>query len=118
MTDLLQIKNIRKTFPGVVALDDISLSIAPGEIHTLLGENGAGKSTLMNVLTGLYRPDRGELCFDGVDHGLRRMLLPLKNGNDGHVLRFKSTDEILITPLGATVEQSQECFALAIVSRM
>ncbi len=65
MTDLLQVKNIRKTFPGVVALDDISLSIAPGEIHTLLGENGAGKSTLMNVLTGLYRPDRGELRFDG-----------------------------------------------------
>ncbi len=65
MTDLLQIQHIRKTFPGVVALDDISLSIAPGEIHTLLGENGAGKSTLMNVLTGLYRPDRGELLFDG-----------------------------------------------------
>ncbi len=65
MTDLLQIQNIRKTFPGVVALDDVSLSIAPGEIHTLLGENGAGKSTLMNVLTGLYRPDRGELLFDG-----------------------------------------------------
>lgn len=65
MTDLLQIKHIRKTFPGVVALDDISLTIAPGEIHTLLGENGAGKSTLMNVLTGLYRPDRGDLLFDG-----------------------------------------------------
>ena len=65
MTDLLQIKHIRKTFPGVVALDDISLSIAPGEIHTLLGENGAGKSTLMNVLTGLYRPDRGDILFDG-----------------------------------------------------
>jgi len=65
MTTLLQTKCIRKTFPGVVALDDISLSIAPGEIHTLLGENGAGKSTLMNVLTGLYRPDRGEILFDG-----------------------------------------------------
>ena len=61
MNNLLQIKNIRKTFPGVVALDEISLSIAAGEIHTLLGENGAGKSTLMNVLTGLYRPDRGEM---------------------------------------------------------
>ena len=65
MTDLLQIKDIRKTFPGVVALGQVSLSIAPGEIHTLLGENGAGKSTLMNVLTGLYRPDRGEIFFDG-----------------------------------------------------
>lgn len=65
MTNLLQVHHIRKTFPGVVALDDISLSIAPGEIHTLLGENGAGKSTLMNILTGLYRPDRGELLLDG-----------------------------------------------------
>ena len=65
MNNLLQIRNIRKTFPGVVALDEISLSIAAGEIHTLLGENGAGKSTLMNVLTGLYRPDRGEILFDG-----------------------------------------------------
>ena len=65
MNNLLQINNIRKTFPGVVALDEVSLSIAPGEIHTLLGENGAGKSTLMNVLTGLYRPDRGEIFFDG-----------------------------------------------------
>jgi ABC-type uncharacterized transport system ATPase subunit len=65
MSNLLQIKDIHKTFPGVIALDKISLSIAPGEIHTLLGENGAGKSTLMNVLTGLYRPNRGEILFDG-----------------------------------------------------
>ncbi len=65
MSDLLNIKNIRKTFPGVVALDDVSFSVAPGEIHTLLGENGAGKSTLMNVLTGLYHPDRGSIEFAG-----------------------------------------------------
>jgi simple sugar transport system ATP-binding protein len=66
MNTLLQVEDIRKTFPGVVALDTISLSITRGEIHTLLGENGAGKSTLMNVLTGLYRPDRGEILLDGV----------------------------------------------------
>lgn len=65
MAELLQIDQIRKTFPGVVALESVSLSVAPGEIHTLLGENGAGKSTLMNVLTGLYRPDRGEIRFAG-----------------------------------------------------
>ena len=65
MPDFLQIENIRKTFPGVVALDDVSFSVASGEIHTLLGENGAGKSTLMNVLTGLYHPDRGEIRIDG-----------------------------------------------------
>ena len=65
MTDFLQIQNIRKTFPGVVALDDVSFSVVPGEIHTLLGENGAGKSTLMNALTGLYHPDRGEIRIAG-----------------------------------------------------
>jgi len=65
MPDLLKIENIRKTFPGVVALDSVSFSVAPGEIHTLLGENGAGKSTLMNVLTGLYRPERGRIEIDG-----------------------------------------------------
>ncbi|PLX89169.1 MAG: ABC transporter ATP-binding protein [Desulfuromonas sp.] len=62
---MLQIEKIRKTFPGVVALDSVSFSIAPGEIHTLLGENGAGKSTLMNVLTGLYRPEKGQILLDG-----------------------------------------------------
>ena len=65
MNDLLNITSIRKTFPGVVALDDVSFRVTPGEIHTLLGENGAGKSTLMNVLTGLYHPDRGSIEFDG-----------------------------------------------------
>ena len=65
MPDLLQIEHIRKTFPGVVALDDVSFAIAEGEIHTLLGENGAGKSTLMNVLTGLYHPDRGTVRLRG-----------------------------------------------------
>lgn len=65
MPDLLRIEHIRKTFPGVVALDDVSFSVTKGEIHTLLGENGAGKSTLMNVLTGLYHPDRGKILIDG-----------------------------------------------------
>lgn len=65
MPELLHIKNIRKTFPGVIALDDVSFGVNPGEIHTLLGENGAGKSTLMNVLTGLYHPDKGEIRING-----------------------------------------------------
>jgi len=65
MSDILQVNNIRKTFPGVVALDDVSFAVAKGEIHTLLGENGAGKSTLMNILTGLYHPDRGEIQIGG-----------------------------------------------------
>lgn len=65
MSELLELKNITKKFPGVLANDNISLSVRKGEIHALLGENGAGKSTLMNVLYGLYQPDSGEIWFDG-----------------------------------------------------
>ena len=51
---VIEMKNIRKEFPGIVANDDITLQLKKGEIHALLGENGAGKSTLMSVLFGLY----------------------------------------------------------------
>jgi len=62
---VLKIEKIIKTFPGVKALDGVSLNIYEGEIHTLLGENGAGKSTLMNVLNGLYKPDSGKISVCG-----------------------------------------------------
>ena len=61
----LELKDITKTFPGVLANDRISISADRGEVLGLLGENGAGKSTLMNILSGLYRPDSGEILIDG-----------------------------------------------------
>ena len=61
MEYIVEMLNIRKEFPGVVACDDITLQLKKGEIHALLGENGAGKSTLMNILFGLYQPDRGKI---------------------------------------------------------
>jgi ABC-type uncharacterized transport system ATPase subunit len=61
----LELRHITKQFPGVLANDDVSLSVERGEIVALLGENGAGKSTLMNVLNGLYTPDEGEVLIDG-----------------------------------------------------
>ncbi|RBM09807.1 heme ABC transporter ATP-binding protein [Novacetimonas cocois] len=62
---ILQLRGIGKFFPGVIANKDVDLEVWPGEIHALLGENGAGKSTLMNVVTGIYQPEEGEIILDG-----------------------------------------------------
>ena len=58
-------RGITKRFPGVLANDQVDFEVLRGEIHALLGENGAGKSTLSNILTGLYRPDEGEILLHG-----------------------------------------------------
>ena len=62
---ILTLKNITKEFPGVKALDDVTINIERGTIHGLVGENGAGKSTLIKVLAGIYRPNKGEIILDG-----------------------------------------------------
>jgi inositol transport system ATP-binding protein len=62
---LLRMEHISKRFPGVVALDDVSFEILPGEVHGLLGENGAGKSTLLKILSGAYQPDAGTIALSG-----------------------------------------------------
>lgn len=67
MTALLSLNGLTKAYPGVVANDDVSLSIAPGEIHALLGENGAGKSTLVKMIYGLVKPDAGQMQMNGGD---------------------------------------------------
>jgi len=63
--ELLVMKNINKSFPGVRALRDVSLSLRRGEVHALIGENGAGKSTLMKVLSGVHQADSGEILWEG-----------------------------------------------------
>lgn len=63
---IFQAKNVTKVFPGVLALDKVSFSLSPGSIHALLGENGAGKSTLIKIMTGVHRPDGGEMTLGGL----------------------------------------------------
>ena len=65
---LLSMEHIRKQFPGVLALDDVTFRVRPGTVHALMGENGAGKSTLMKVLLGIYQPDQGSIWFGGVEY--------------------------------------------------
>src|SRR5688572_27990236 len=62
---VLEMRGIRKAFPGVIALDGVDLTLHAGEVHVLLGENGAGKSTLMKILSGAYRRDAGEIRVNG-----------------------------------------------------
>ena len=63
--EVLELKHITKTYPGVKALDDVSISFRKGEVHALIGENGAGKSTFIKTIAGAIQPDSGEICING-----------------------------------------------------
>jgi simple sugar transport system ATP-binding protein len=76
----LEVRNITKQFPGVLANDHISFTLEKGEIHAFLGENGAGKSTLMNILYGLYAPDEGEILVNGQPVTIRNSADAIKLG--------------------------------------
>ena len=78
---IIEMLNIRKEFPGIVANDNITLQLRRGEIHALLGENGAGKSTLMSVLFGLYQPEAGQIKKNG-------QVVTINNPNDATALNI------------------------------
>ncbi len=95
---MLEIRSIRKSFPGVTALSDVSLDIRPGQIHALLGENGAGKSTLMRILCGILQPDAGRLSLDGQP-------LVLRDYHDAIRHRISTVhQEIQVVPLASVAE--------------
>ena len=77
---LLQMKNITKDFPGVRALDSVSLTVKKGSVHALMGENGAGKSTLMKCLFGIYSADSGEVYLEGDRVNFKNPNDALQNG--------------------------------------
>lgn len=79
-TLLIEVEGVRKAFPGVVALDDVSFRLRAGTVHALMGENGAGKSTLMKILAGVYIPDKGVYRLHGREIALTSPLDALENG--------------------------------------
>ena len=88
----LRLKNIRKEFPGVLALDDVSLEAKAGSVHALMGENGAGKSTLIKILAGAYSKDQGTILFDDKE-------VNIDNPNDSLNLGIKVVyQEIALIP--------------------
>ena len=76
---IIEMCNITKEFPGIIAKDDVTLQLKKGEIHALLGENGAGKSTLMSVLFGMYQPEKGVIRKNGQE-------VQIKDPNDANRL--------------------------------
>ena len=77
---VLSLKDIRKVYPGVVALDNVSIDFYPGEVHALIGENGAGKSTFIKTITGAHAPDGGTITVDGETYTVMTPALARKHG--------------------------------------
>ena len=129
---VLQMRGIRKEFPGVVANDNVELDVRRGEVHALLGENGAGKSTLMNILYGLYRPDAGEILLhgkpvafssarDAIAAGIGMvhqhfMLIPVMTVAENIVLGVEPRDGFLLDERGAErrVRELSQRFGLVV----
>ena len=80
---LLKMEGINKAFPGVKALDNVSLTVKAGTVHALMGENGAGKSTLMKCLFGVYSKDSGHIYLEGREVNFKTSKEALENGEIG-----------------------------------
>lgn len=94
---VIEMRNITKQFPGVIANDGVNFELLAGEIHALLGENGAGKSTLMSILSGLYRPDAGEIRLRGERVDIRSPRQALDYGIGMVHQHFRLVDSFSVT---------------------
>jgi general nucleoside transport system ATP-binding protein len=121
---VLEMRHVTKSFPGIVANDDVSFDLREGEVHALLGENGAGKSTLMNILYGLYHPDEGEILIKGspvrlgapsaaIEAGVGMvhqhfMLIPVMTVAENIVLAEEPTRDGILLDIGEAERRVQE----------
>ena len=81
MSNLLEIHNLTKTYPGVVALDNFTMDVRQGECLALVGENGAGKSTLIKAIAGAIQPDSGRIIFEGKEYSALTPALSMEAGS-------------------------------------
>lgn len=113
---LIELQDIKKQFPGVLALDGVSLQIQPGEIHAVIGENGAGKSTLINILAGELQPDSGAILYQGKPH-----IIPNARASQALGIRVVYQELALCSNLtvaeNISLSQAGTRFALSPVSR-
>ena len=83
---ILEARHIHKYFGSLIANDDVSLSVRRGTVHSIIGENGAGKSTLMNIISGIYKPNGGEILVEG-----KHVVFRNHSGNCRKIRLFHST---------------------------
>lgn len=96
MENILEVKNITKYYPGVVALDNVSFAIEEGTVHALVGENGAGKSTLIKVITGAITPDEGEVVYKGNHYKALNPMLSSEIGIEAIYQEFNLAPELSV----------------------
>jgi ABC-type sugar transport system ATPase subunit len=96
MSVILEASNIYKSFPGVQALENVSVTINKGEVHAIVGENGAGKSTLMKVFGGVYIPDRGDILINGKHVNLKSVQVSNKEGISVIFQEFNLMNELTV----------------------
>lgn len=96
MENILEIKDVTKRYPGVVALNHVSFEVAKGEVHALVGENGAGKSTMIKTITGAITPDEGKVIYEGKEYTELNPILSSQIGIEAIYQEFNLAPELTV----------------------